>query len=131
MSENIGGEHFNIEQVFHSAISIVRNLPKDGPVKPSNDTKLKFYAYFKQATEGPNKTSKPNFITGPTNWYKWDAWHKLGDLSKDEAMLGYIEALRESFEMVPQDAEPENSEILHDEEAKLFYKYCKVKRESQ
>lgn len=113
--------------IFNSAVSIVRNLPKDGPVKPSNDTKLKFYAYFKQATEGPNKTPKPTFITGPTNWYKWDAWNKLGDMSKEDAMLGYVEELKKSMDEVAQDTDPEGSEILHEEEAKKFYQYCKWK----
>lgn len=42
-----------------------------GPVKPSNDIKLKFYSYYKQATEGPCELPKPGFwdIVNRAKWY--------------------------------------------------------------
>lgn len=32
-----------------------------GPFQPSHELLLKFYSYFKQATEGPCKAPKPSF----------------------------------------------------------------------
>lgn len=66
---------------------------KLGPFQPSDDLKLKFYAYYKQATEGPNETSKPSFydIVGK---YKWSAWKDLGEMSKEDAMTGYVNELK-------------------------------------
>lgn len=117
---------FTVDEIFESALAIVRSLPKDGPVKPSNDTKLKFYAYYKQATEGPNKTPKPSFFSGPTNSYKWDAWNKLGDMPKEEAMLGYISELKKSMDAVPKEAaNPDETQIFQDVLSKKFYDYCK------
>lgn len=64
-----------------------------GPFQPSDDLKLKFYAYYKQATEGPNETPKPSFydIVGK---YKWSAWKDLGEMSKEAAMEGYVDELK-------------------------------------
>ncbi len=33
---------------FHKAVELIKSLPKEGPQTPSNETKLKYYAYFKQ-----------------------------------------------------------------------------------
>lgn len=64
-----------------------------GAYQPSHDLKLRFYAYFKQATEGPCDISKPAFwdIIGKS---KYDAWKKLGNMSKFEAMENYVEELK-------------------------------------
>lgn len=32
---------------FDKAVSIVQGLPKDGPIKPSQDQQLKFYGLYK------------------------------------------------------------------------------------
>lgn len=67
------------------------------PFTPSDELKLKFYAYYKQATEGPNKTPKPAFydVVGK---YKWSAWTNLGNMSKEDAMNGYINELKQIVE---------------------------------
>jgi acyl-CoA-binding protein len=59
--------------------------------------KLKFYAFFKQATEGPNNTPKPAFYD-VVGRYKWSAWTNLGVMSKEDAMKGYIEELKQIVE---------------------------------
>ncbi len=51
------------------------------------------YAYFKQATEGPNETKKPAFYD-IVNKYKWEAWKKLANMSKEKAMESYVEELK-------------------------------------
>lgn len=80
----------SVEEKFHSAVDIIRSLPKSGSIQPSNDTKLKFYSYYKQATEGPCEIPKPAFWD-IVNRAKWDAWNKLGSMSKEEAMTSYVQ----------------------------------------
>ncbi len=53
---------------------------------------MEFYALFKQATEGENKTKAPSRLK-VVEKYKWDAWKKLGKMSKEEAMKKYVERL--------------------------------------
>lgn len=113
---------FNLEEVFNSGVSIVRNLPKEGPIKPSDELKLKFYAYFKQATCGPNQTPKPRFYQ-VIEKYKWEAWKKLGELSKEDAMFGYITELKQIMDSVKEAYD--DSWRKEDETGKKFYDYCK------
>lgn len=116
---------FTTEEVFQSAVSIVRNLPKEGSIKPSDDLRLKFYAYFKQGTHGPNDTPKPRFYQ-IVEAYKWDAWRKLGDMSKEEAMTNYIEELRHAMKSVKvKDSDVEDNKHFEDVLGKKFYDYCK------
>lgn len=116
---------FSVEEVFNSAVSIVKNLPKEGSIKPSDSDKLKFYAFFKQATYGPNDTPKPRFYQ-LVEYYKWDAWQKLGDMPREEAMFNYIRELKQAMETIPKDeTAPEESKHFEDVLGKKFYDYCK------
>lgn len=54
---------------------------------------LRFYAYYKQATEGPNTMAKPNFWE-VVKKAKWEAWAKLGNMSREQAMINYVEELK-------------------------------------
>ena len=54
---------------------------------------LKFYSYYKQATEGPCTKPKP-WAWDVINKAKWDAWSKLGGMSKTKAMEQYVESLK-------------------------------------
>lgn len=67
------GYSSNLEEQFKAACDAIQNLPKNGPFQPSNEMLLKFYAYFKQATQGDCKTSKPS-IFKVVERAKWDAW---------------------------------------------------------
>ena len=53
---------------------------------------LRFYAYYKQASEGTCTQAKPSFWEVVT---KWDAWKKLGNMPKEEAMSKYVEELKQ------------------------------------
>ncbi len=64
-----------------------------GPFQPSNEMLLKFYGYYKQATNGNCITSKPS-IFKVVERAKWDAWNSLQNLSKEEAMQGYIDQIK-------------------------------------
>ncbi|XP_053103097.1 enoyl-CoA delta isomerase 2 isoform X1 [Hemicordylus capensis] len=63
------------------------NLLKDDP---GDEVKLKLYALFKQATQGPCNTPKPGMLDF-VNKAKWDAWKSLGSLPQDGARQKYIE----------------------------------------
>ncbi|WVO16903.1 hypothetical protein L204_104589 [Cryptococcus depauperatus] len=79
---------------FDKAVSIVKGLPEDGPVTPTDDEKLAFYAHFKQANEGDNNTPAPglfNFVGKA----KHGAWKNLAGMSKEDAQAKYVELLRE------------------------------------
>lgn len=77
-----------LEKKFKKAVWLVRNGP---PKKDtSNDEKLKFYSYFKQATEGDVKGDQPWAVQFEAR-AKWDAWAKLKGMSKEEAMQKYID----------------------------------------
>lgn len=81
----------SLEEKFNAAVHIIRSLPSEGSFQPSNDTKLIFYSHFKQATEGQCTGSRPSFwdLIGKA---KFDAWHSLGSMTKDEAMEKYVDA---------------------------------------
>eukprot|EP00076_Gallus_gallus_P037898 XP_025003436.1 enoyl-CoA delta isomerase 2, mitochondrial isoform X2 [Gallus gallus] len=55
---------------------------------PGNETKLKLYALFKQATEGPCNSPKPGMLDFVKK-AKWDAWNSLGSLYQDNARQEY------------------------------------------
>ncbi|XP_074683586.1 enoyl-CoA delta isomerase 2 isoform X2 [Strix aluco] len=74
------------QQDFEKAQEQVKLLKKD----PGNETKLKLYALFKQATEGPCNSPKPGMLDFVKK-AKWDAWNSLGNLSQDNARQKYTE----------------------------------------
>lgn len=57
---------------------------------------LELYGLYKQATVGKCNTPKPGLfnLQGKA---KWNAWNKLGDLSKDRSMENYINLLVKIF----------------------------------
>ncbi|XP_053570672.1 enoyl-CoA delta isomerase 2 isoform X2 [Bombina bombina] len=74
------------QEDFEKAQQNLKLLKKD----PGNDVKLKLYALFKQAAQGPCNTPKPGMLDF-VNKAKWDAWNSLGTISKDNARKSYIE----------------------------------------
>jgi diazepam-binding inhibitor (GABA receptor modulating acyl-CoA-binding protein) len=71
---------------FEKAAQEVQSLPK----KPDNDTLLRLYALYKQATVGDAGGKRPGF-TDPVGRAKYDAWEKIKGISKDQAMQQYID----------------------------------------
>ncbi|XP_076827134.1 acyl-CoA-binding domain-containing protein 5A [Brachyhypopomus gauderio] len=88
------------EQRFEAAVKVIQSLPPNGSFQPSNEMMLKFYSYYKQATQGPCSIPRPGFWD-PVGKVKWDAWHALGDMPKDEAMMAYVEDLKLILESMP------------------------------
>jgi peroxisomal 3,2-trans-enoyl-CoA isomerase len=70
---------------FTAAAEAVNKLP----VAPSSEDKLRLYALFKQATQGPNDTPKPGMMD-VVGKYKWRAWADLGEMPQAEAEAAYI-----------------------------------------
>ncbi|XP_017884569.1 acyl-CoA-binding domain-containing protein 5 [Ceratina calcarata] len=85
------------EEQFQAAVNVIRNLPKNGAYQPSNEIMLRFYAYYKQATEGPCQQPKPAFWE-VVRKAKWDAWTRLGNMSRTEAMNNYVDELKKIVE---------------------------------
>lgn len=50
-----------LEAKFQAAVGVIQGLPKNGSFQPSNEMKLKFYAFYKQTREGPCKADRPGF----------------------------------------------------------------------
>lgn len=92
----------SVEDQFKAAVAVIQGLPKNGPFQPSNEMMLKFYSYYKQATEGPCHIPKPGFWD-VINRAKFDAWNKLGDMSKELAMKSYVEELKKIVEVMSFD----------------------------
>ncbi|XP_048001825.1 acyl-CoA-binding domain-containing protein 5-like [Leguminivora glycinivorella] len=82
----------SLEEKFNAAVNVIRSLPKSGSYQPSNELMLRFYSYFKQATEGPCDKPKPGFWD-VVNRAKWESWNKLGNMSQTEAMQAYVDEL--------------------------------------
>ncbi|XP_052050011.1 acyl-CoA-binding domain-containing protein 4 isoform X2 [Apodemus sylvaticus] len=78
---------------FQAAVSVIQNLPKNGSFRPSYEEMLRFYSYYKQATMGPCLVPRPGFWD-PIGRYKWDAWNRLGKMSREEAMSAYIAEMK-------------------------------------
>lgn len=109
------------EEIFESAVNTVRSMPKNGPFKPSDETKLKLYAFYKQATHGFNCTPRPRFYD-LVNIYKWNAWKKLGSMSKDDAKLAYIQELKNIVQSKLIDGKQCPQELI--DIMGPFYEFC-------
>lgn len=82
----------DLKAEFDAAAAASKTLPK----RPDNDTLLKLYALFKQATGGDVTGARPggfDFV----NAAKYDAWAKLKGTSTEDAMRTYV-ALVNSLE---------------------------------
>jgi len=76
----------DLQSRFEVAAQEAKNLP----TRPDNQSLLKLYAYYKQATTG-NVTGKRPGFTDMIGRAKYDAWQKLKGMSQDEAMQAYIQ----------------------------------------
>ncbi|WP_370261186.1 acyl-CoA-binding protein [Limnobacter sp.] len=73
---------------FEKAVGESKSLPE----RPDNQTLLKIYALFKQATEGDNTGKRPGF-TDIVGRAKYDAWKGLEGTTSDQAMQSYIDLI--------------------------------------
>ncbi|KZP31799.1 acyl-CoA-binding protein [Athelia psychrophila] len=80
------------EAKFDKAVATVQALPKDGPIKPSQDQQLAFYQYYKQGTIGDVNTERPGMMDF-VGKKKWDAWNSVKGTTKEDAWAKYVEEL--------------------------------------
>ena len=77
------------EEEFRAAAEDVTRLPSDH----GNDTKLRLYALYKQATEGDVQGKRPGF-TNPVGRAKHDAWAAVAGKDADTARDEYVALVR-------------------------------------
>ncbi|MBI3943863.1 MAG: acyl-CoA-binding protein [Chloroflexi bacterium] len=75
----------DLQARFEAAAQDVQHLPS----RPDNDTLLKLYALYKQATVGDISGSRPGF-TDFAGRAKYDAWSRVKGTGKEAAMQAYI-----------------------------------------
>ena len=75
----------DLKSKFEAAAAAAKQTKK----RPDNQTRLKLYSYYKQATDGDVKGSRPGMldIRGRA---KYDAWAKRKGMAKEAAMEAYI-----------------------------------------
>jgi len=74
-----------LDDRFNAAADASKTLP----TRPDNDTLLKMYALYKQATVGDVQGKKPGF-TDPVGKAKYQAWEKIKGMSADDAKTAYV-----------------------------------------
>ena len=74
-------------QQFEQAVANSKTLSE----KPDNETLLKLYSLYKQATEGDNKGEGPSNAFDFVAKFKHEAWAKLAGTSKEDAMQQYVD----------------------------------------
>ncbi|XP_013185900.1 acyl-CoA-binding domain-containing protein 5 isoform X2 [Amyelois transitella] len=105
----------SLEEKFNAAVNVIRSLPKSGSYQPSNELMLRFYSYFKQATEGPCDKPKPGFWD-VVNRAKWESWNKLGNMTREEAMQAYVDELHKIVETMSYNSDVASFLSVDDEE---------------
>ncbi|HVO78948.1 MAG TPA: acyl-CoA-binding protein [Candidatus Bathyarchaeia archaeon] len=78
-----------IKEQFQQAQTKVNSLAS----RPENDTMLKLYALYKQATKGDVSGERPggfDFVARA----KYDAWREVQGTSANQAMTQYVELVK-------------------------------------
>jgi len=75
-----------LESKFKQVAEEAKQLAK----RPSDETLLKLYAFYKQSTEGDVKGKRPGMLDF-VGQAKFDAWARLKGTAKDKAMQAYID----------------------------------------
>ena len=78
----------NLKSTFEQAVAASKNLPE----RPDNQTLLKLYALYKQATAGDVEGKRPGF-TDMVGRAKYDAWSAVQGKSADDAMTEYVDLI--------------------------------------
>jgi acyl-CoA-binding protein len=79
-----------LQAQFETAAEEVQALPR----KPDNDSLLKLYALYKQATLGDVSGKRPGF-TDFVGRAKYDAWKRLRGKSEEAAMKEYVDLVED------------------------------------
>jgi len=78
----------DIQEQFEAAFANTNTLTE----KPDNETLLSLYSLYKQGTIGDaTEAYKPENAFDFVAMFKYNAWEKLGGMSKEDAMQAYID----------------------------------------
>ena len=80
----------DLKAKFEQAVADSKNLSE----RPDNQTLLKLYALYKQATTGDVEGKRPGF-TDMVGRAKWDAWNEMKGTTKDDAMNQYVSLIED------------------------------------
>ena len=80
-----------LQELFEQATANSKTLA----AKPDNETLLKLYSLFKQATEGDNQSEPPTNPFDFVSKAKHGAWEALKGISKESAMQQYVNLVNE------------------------------------
>lgn len=75
-----------LTEKFEKAVKESKELPS----KPGNETLLRLYSLYKQATEGDVNTDPPSNPFDIVNKAKHNAWSELKGKTKENAMEEYV-----------------------------------------
>lgn len=75
----------DLKSKFEQSVADSKSLSE----RPDNQTLLRLYALYKQATTGDVEGKRPGF-TDMVGRAKWDAWNEIKGTGKDEAMKLYV-----------------------------------------
>jgi diazepam-binding inhibitor (GABA receptor modulator, acyl-CoA-binding protein) len=80
----------DLKAKFEAAVAASKNLPE----RPDNQTLLKLYALYKQASSGDVDGKRPGF-TDMVGRAKWDAWNEIKGTDSQAAMQQYVDLIEE------------------------------------
>ena len=80
-------ETMNLSSLFEQAVADSKSLTD----RPSNDTLLQLYSFYKQATEGDVNVDPPANPFDFVSKAKFEAWSALKGKTKEFAMQEYID----------------------------------------
>lgn len=80
----------DLKAEFEKAVADSKTLSE----RPDNQTLLRLYALYKQASSGDVEGKRPGF-TDMVGRAKWDAWNELKGTAADEAMQQYVALVTE------------------------------------
>lgn len=80
----------DLRREFEQAVEDARHLSP----RPDNDTLLRLYALYKQATDGNIQAAQPGFFDF-VGTSKHEAWSRLRGIDAGEAMRRYVALVRQ------------------------------------
>ncbi|KAI3462705.1 hypothetical protein Pfo_019368 [Paulownia fortunei] len=88
-----GIERTELEKIFGEAVVFVSSMSNDDQI---GDVELQLYGLQKVALEGPCHGSQPMALKISAR-SKWNAWQKLGNMSREMAMEKYVDILSKAI----------------------------------
>ena len=82
----------NNDNEFDKCVEYIKNSEK---MNIDNDTKLYFYAHYKQSLHGDCNIQRPVGLFNLSEKLKYNAWNNLKGLSKTQAKKNYIDKFNE------------------------------------